>query len=106
MTIDELQDALDTVSTVSVKRLIIALAYKDGVAVETLSERYDIPRSTIYSWLDRFEDVPIEEALQDEDRLGRPPVLTNEERAELRADLNRSPRTFGFDDATWTTRAV
>ena len=35
----------------AMKRLMIALAYRDGVPVDTLSERYGIARSTIYSWL-------------------------------------------------------
>lgn len=46
---DALQTALADVSTgKAAKRLIIALAYKDGVSVDTLSERYAIPRSTVY----------------------------------------------------------
>ena len=53
---DTLRDALGKASSAkAAKRLMIALAYADGVRVETLSERYDIPRATVYSWLDRFE---------------------------------------------------
>ena len=53
---DALRDALGKASSAkAAKRLMIALAYADGVRVETLSERYDIPRATVYSWLDRFE---------------------------------------------------
>jgi pectin methylesterase-like acyl-CoA thioesterase len=47
---DALQAALDAASNPKAgKRLMIALAYADGVRVETLSERYDIPRATVYS---------------------------------------------------------
>ena len=53
---DTLRDALGEASSAkAAKRLMIALAYADGVRVETLSERYDIPRATVYSWLDHFE---------------------------------------------------
>ncbi len=52
-------------SAKAAKRLMIALAYADGVRVETLSERYDIPRATVYSWLDRFEHHSINDALED-----------------------------------------
>ncbi|GAA0457964.1 hypothetical protein MUK72_15735 (plasmid) [Halococcus dombrowskii] len=45
-----LQAALATVSIAkTAKRLMIALACADGVRVETLNERYEIPRATVYS---------------------------------------------------------
>lgn len=98
---------LKTVSTgKAAKRLMTVLAYKDGVAVATLSERYAIQQSTVYFWLDRFEEMPIDEAIKDGDRPGRPPELSTEERDELRTDLNRSPQAFGFADASWTTEIV
>ena len=69
--VDDLHEALEDVATgKAAKRLMIALAYKDGVSVETVCERYDIPRSTVYYWLDRFEEMPIEKAIEDEDRPG------------------------------------
>lgn len=105
--VDDLRDALDSASTAkAAKRVIIALAYKDGVPVETLSGRYDIPRSTVYYWLDRFEEMPIEEAVRDDDRPGRPPDLTAEERDELRHDLAQSPRMIGFDAESWSTEMI
>lgn len=104
---EELRDTLSDVATgKAAKRLIIAFAYKDGVSVKTLSERYGIPRSTVYYWLDRFEEMSIEEAIEDDSRPGRPPVLTAEERDELQVDLGKSPRTFGFDAASWSTETV
>lgn len=105
--VDELHDALEESPTgKAAKRLMIALAYKDGVSVETLSDRYGIPRSTVYYWLDRFEEMSIEEAVRDDDRPGRPPELTAEERDELRDDLAQSPQTFGFDAESWSTEMI
>lgn len=93
---DELREALEAASSAkAAKRIMVALAYKDGVSVDTLSERYAIPRSTVYSWLDRFEKKPI----KDDDRSGRPPALTAEEREELKADLACSFQMFGFEVA-------
>jgi transposase len=107
VTVADLHAALECVSTgKAAKRLMVALAYKDGVPVETLSERYAIPRSTIYYWLDRFEELSIEEATEDEDRPGRPPALTTDEREQLQAELAQSPDTFGFDAAAWSTELV
>ena len=103
----DLLDALEEASTgKAAKRLMIALAYKDGVSVETLSERYGIPRSTVYYWLDRFEETSIEVAVRDDERPGRPPDLTAEERDELRRDLAQSPRSFGFGAESWSPEIV
>lgn len=56
MAVAALHDAFEYVLTGrSTKRLVIALAYKDGVSVETLSECYSIPRSTVYHLPDHFE---------------------------------------------------
>ena len=64
---EELQAAFATVQTAkATKRLMAALAYADGVRVETLSERYDIPRATVYSWLNHFEHQSISKAITDE----------------------------------------
>lgn len=101
--VGDLRDALDGASTAkAAKRLMIALAYKDGVPVDTLSERYAIPRSTVYYWLDRFEETSIDDAIRDEDRPGRPPALTRTERDRLRSNLNKSPRSFGFEAESWS----
>ena len=43
---ETLRDASNAKAT---KRLMIALAYADRVRVDTLSERYGIPRATVYS---------------------------------------------------------
>lgn len=88
------------------KRLMVALAYLDGESVATLSARYGIPRSTVYYWLDRFEAEPIESAIRDEDRPGRPPKLDGDQREQLRADLRASPADHGFDAEAWTPALV
>ena len=90
----------------AVKRLMIALAYRDGVPVETLGERYEIPRSTVYSWLDRFEKESIAEAIRDEHRPGRPARLTEQEREKLARQLQTHPTEFGFSDESWDSELV
>lgn len=101
--IEQLQAALATASNPkATKRLMIALAYADGVRVETLSERYDIPRATVYSWLDRFEDESIADATEDESRPGRPPKLDTSEREQLATDLAKPPTELAYDAPKWT----
>lgn len=84
------------------KRLMVAIAYGDGVGVATLSDRYGIPESTIYYWLDRFEERPVEEATTDDSSPGRPPRLTAEQQAVVEDWLDRSPRDAGIEAAEWT----
>jgi transposase len=100
---DALRDALGEASSAkAVKRLMIALAYADDVRVETLSERYDIPRATVYSWLDRFEHQSINTAIEDESRPGRPSKLDASQREQLSDELAESPTELGYDASEWT----
>lgn len=86
-------------------RVVCALAYLDGVSVGTLSDRYGVPESTVYDWLDRFEERPPAEAAAADDR-GRPPALDDDERARLAACLERPPAAFDVDAEEWTAAAV
>jgi transposase len=98
-----LRDVLGKASSAkAAKRLMIALAYADGVRVETLSERYDIPRATVYSWLDRFERQAIGDAIEDESRPGRPSKLNASQRERLSAELAGSPAKVGYGTSEWT----
>lgn len=99
----EIKDALTEASGAkAVQRLMVAIAYKDGVAVSTLSDRYAVPESTIYYWFDRLESEPLQDAIEDETRPGRPPKLTSAERASIRTWLTNSPSEYGFDAEGWT----
>ena len=98
-----LQDQLDEVeSPKAAKRLMVAIAYKDGVPVSTLADRYGIPESTLYYWLDRIDAKPIADAVEDDERPGRPPELDDDERAALLDALADSPAAYGFDASSWT----
>lgn len=100
---DALRDALASVTEAKpAKRLMVALAYLDGESVDAMSARYGIPRSTLYYWLDRFESEPIESAVRDEDRPGRPPKLDDDQREQLAADLREPPASHGLDGEEWT----
>ena len=102
-----LQAALaDADDAKTAKRLMIALAYRDGTPVGTLSDRYDIPKSTIYYWLDRFEKQPISEAIEDEDRPGRPSKLDDDEHERLEQAVESPPSEYGLGDGEWTPEAL
>lgn len=98
-----LRDALDRADDAkAAKRLMIAVAYVDGVDVAVLSERYGIPESTIYYWLGRFEDTAVEDAMTDDPRPGRPSKLAAEQRAAVERWLAATPRELGLDADEWT----
>ena len=104
---DALRETLkEAPSRKAVKRLMIALAYADDVRVETLSTRYGIPRATIYTWLDRFESQPIDEAIADNSRPGRPSKLDVSQREKLLDDLMESPEEKGYDVLDWSPTIV
>lgn len=104
---DALRAALaDVESAKAAKRLMVALDYKDDVSVAVLAGRYGVPRSTLYYWLDRFEEQSIEDAIEDEQRPGRPPQLTDTAREELQTDLADDPSDHGYDESTWTPELV
>lgn len=87
----------------AVKRIMIALAYKDGEDVTRLADRYGIPQSTIYYWLDRFEERPLSDAVADDPRPGRPRKLSAEQRAAVRSWLEHPPGSSTGDGASrWT----
>ncbi len=88
------------------KRLMVALAVKDGESVSTLSRRYGIPQSTIYYWLSRFEERSFTEALADEPRPGRPRKLEDDERLALASDLDGPPSACGYDGEEWSPTQV
>ena len=97
-----LRDQLEAAeSPKATKRLMVAIAYKDGVAVSTLSERYAVPESTLYYWLDRIDDDPIADAVEDDDRPGRPAELDDDDRRELVDALADAPTAHGFDASSW-----
>jgi transposase len=97
---ETLADAPDAKAT---KRLMVALDYLDGVPVDELSDRYGIPRSTVYYWLSRFEERPIEEAITDEDRPGRPTRL---DRSVLGEVIEAGPAAYGVEREEWTPAAL
>lgn len=104
---DELRAHLaDVEEAKGAKRLMVALAYTDGVPVETISERYGIPRSTIYYWLDRFESRSITSALDDEERPGRPRRLGDRDLRSVRTALRHPPTDYGIDAEDWTPELV
>lgn len=73
ISVTELQEALDNVEGKKpTQRLLVAIAYKNGVTQTELAEWYDVQRRTIYNWLNRLDtDTSLEQAVTDAHRSGR-----------------------------------
>jgi transposase len=78
--VEVLEDAMIEIDGYrEIERLIAAIIYKRGPSVPMLAKWFDKREATIYEWFNRLEDQPIREAIQDEQRPGRPSKLTDEE---------------------------
>jgi transposase len=107
ISIEELQQALDEVEgTKPTQRLLAAIAYKNGVTQTELAEWYGVQRRTIYNWLKRFEAEPLDAAVEDARRPGRPRRLSSEQQNELERTLRGAPAEAGYDEAEWTPALV
>lgn len=85
----------------AIERLLVALDYKAGSTPAEMAEKYGIPRSTIYDWLDRFAERGVE-AAADDSPPGREPELHDEQRAALGERLQAPPAAA----PAWTPELV
>ncbi len=107
VTVEELQDALDDVEGKKpTQRLLAAIAYKHGVSQTELAEWHGVQRKTIYNWLTRLEAQPIDQAVRDEARSGRPRKLAPDQQARVEAVLADPPADAGYDASAWTPELV
>lgn len=102
ISVEELEDALMEIDGYrESQRLIAAIIYKRGPSVPMLAEWLDKREATIYEWFNRLEAEPIEEAIRDDPRPGRPSKLTGNEREKFEAVLHESPESVGYDSPAW-----
>ncbi|ADB63320.1 Transposase and inactivated derivatives-like protein (plasmid) [Haloterrigena turkmenica DSM 5511] len=108
ISVEELQDALDNVEGKKpTQRLLVAIAYKNGVTQTELAEWYDVQRRTIYSWLKRLDtNESLEQAVTDAHRSGRKRKLSEKEQEEFENVVHDSPEEVGFDAPAWTPALV
>lgn len=89
-TVEDLQEKLAETDDdgKAVKRLVAAIAYKQGHSPDEIEELFGFSRNNVYVWLDRFEDRSLDDAIYDESKPGRPSKLSDEEFDELTALLH------------------
>lgn len=103
VSVADLHEALDAaVGKKETQRLMLAILYKQGPSVPMLSDWFDMRERTVYDWFDRLEAEPLDEAIHDKPRPGRPPKLTDEQRATFEAALDDAPPDHGIEASAWT----
>lgn len=107
VTVNDLQNSLESVEDKTpAKRLIAAIAYKNGITQSELGEWFGVERKTIYNWLTRLETRDLDSAVRDEDRAGRPRKLSDEQLDQLEDTLRDPPTEAGVDAPAWTTELL
>lgn len=86
----------------SLLRVVAALNYRHGVEPARIAAMYGVSERTVYNWVDRFAERPLEEAVHDRPRPGRPPALTPDQRESLAAAVSDAPAGCGYDADEWT----
>ena len=104
LTLDELTERLaDETDGKAVKRLVAAREYLDGQSPAEIEAKYGWPEQTVYTWLNRLEEVGLDEGLYDEPPPGRPAELTDEQFERFRSAVRQPPDDAGFDSPAWTS---
>ncbi len=107
ISVEDLRRALaDVEGSKPSQRLIAAIAYKHGVTQTELAEWFDVERRTIYSWLRRLEEEPLDRAVYDAHRSGRPRKLSAEQQRQLERALHEPPTEAEYDAPAWTPELV
>jgi transposase len=101
--VEDLEAALeDATGKRETKRLLVAIIYKRGPSAPMIAEWLDTREQTIYRWFDRLESEPIDQAVQDRQRSGRPPKLEDSQWETFRDAVQQLPTEAGYDEPEWT----
>jgi transposase len=80
-----------------------------GVSVQEVAERLCVPRATVYTWVNRFEDradLDLAQRLTDAARCGRPRTALGVIDPIIAALVDTDPRDLGFRQTVWTAEAI
>lgn len=104
ISVEDLESALDDATGKrETQRLMAAIIYKRGPSAPMIAEWLDTREQTLYRWFDRIEEEPIEQAVQDRQRPGRPTKLSDPESETFQELLKHPPSEAGYDHPAWTT---
>lgn len=86
-------------------RLLALVNLQEGKSVSAIAEFFGVHRTTIHEWVKRVNVVGLV-GLDEHPGRGRKSRLTDDQRMQLTADLQQSPRQFGFAGTLWTGKLL
>ncbi|KXA96915.1 hypothetical protein AKJ37_04150 [candidate division MSBL1 archaeon SCGC-AAA259I09] len=86
-------------------RITAVIMEVKGYERREMADILSVHRETVRLWIKRFDESGVD-GLWDEERPGRPSKLSEAEREQVRADLEQSPKEFGYESEVWSTRMV
>jgi transposase len=90
----------EAIRQMAVKRVL------EGETPSAVMQSYGLCRTSIYPWLRAYESGG-ETSLQSRVSTGRPPMLTQRQKRQVRRWIcGKDPRQYGFDFGLWTRRIV
>jgi transposase len=84
------------------RRVFALLEVDAGRSVAQVARGLGVTRQSLHNWLRAYRELPRWESLYDGPRSGRPSVLDERLREELRVLMDQSPRELGYLANTWT----
>lgn len=106
VSIDELHNLLDEHGDTPTQRITAVLLVEHGVSKQTVADAFGVSLKTIYNWVDRFEEEPLDVAPFDDQRPGAPGSLEPNQKEELFEVLRDDPTKVGYDAPAWTPGLV
>jgi transposase len=82
------------------QRLHAILLIASGVECSNVAKMFNRSRRTVHRWINAVNNGGID-ALRNSRKSGRPAKLSEEEKEQLRRDLELEPGAFGYDQAEW-----
>lgn len=89
-----------------VQRAKILIAAADGVTSTSIAQTAGLSRKAVYDVIKKFTDMGMDAALSDLARKGRPPVISDEEKAWVVSVACQKPKDIGYAQELWTIKKL
>ena len=84
------------------RRTLAVLELDRGRSAADIADMLGVTRQTVHNWAAAYTLALDPSALADDERAGRPRLLTEDAEALLRSLLGRSPQDLGHQATSWT----
>lgn len=85
-------------------RYLALHALSKGHSVPLVSEIFCVDESTIYRWMERWQE---EKSLHDRQKSGRPPILDDKDKREIKNLIKENnPKKHGISASFWDTKEI